>query len=358
MTATPTIRAVHITGPNRFEMVERPLPEVPRGFVMAAPSYVGLCGTDLDLFDGTMPYFHQGFARYPLQPGHEWSGMLLEATPTLAAGTRVILDPIVDCGRPDCQQCGRGLVVRCVGRREIGVRNGLDGALATVIAVPVPYLLPIPDTVSTRDAALVEPMVTTLEGIRRTAPQPGEEVLIVGAATLGLAGAMILSARGIRTHVLLRSPIRVPTVEATGATPWLAGTRASVREFDVVIEAAGTPASVQAALAHVAPGGRVALLGVPTSSVEIDVASVAVRDITIKGVLNGPGQYPHGLATIASGEVKPELLIDRVYPFAETEAALARAREPGRARPKVLIEVDEAAGSDAPHIRQGADPLD
>jgi len=343
MTDTSVVRAVHITGPDRFEMVEKPLPQVPPGFVLAAPSYVGLCGTDLDLFDGTMPYFHQGFARYPLQPGHEWSGTLLQPTPTLPAGARVILDPIIDCGRPDCQLCGGGLVVRCVERREIGVRNGLDGALATVIAVPVRYLLPIPDTVSTRDAALVEPMVTTLEGIRRTAPQPGEEVLIVGAATLGLAGAMILTARGIRTHVLLRSPVRVATVEATGAIPWVAGTSAAVQEFDVVIEAAGTPAGVQAALAHVAPGGRVALLGVPTSTVEVDAAAIAVRDVTIKGVLNGPGQYPHGLAAIASGEVRPELLIDRVYPFAETEAALARAREHGRARPKVLIQVDGVA---------------
>ena len=82
---------------------------------------------------------------YPLQPGHEWSGTLLEATGELAAGTRVILDPIIDCGRDDCELCGAGLVVRCVERREIGVRNGLDGAMATVVAVPTEYLLPIPD---------------------------------------------------------------------------------------------------------------------------------------------------------------------------------------------------------------------
>ena len=67
-------------------------------------------------------------------------------------------------------------------------------------------------------------MVTTLEGIRRTDPQPGEEVLIVGAGTLGLVGAMILGARGIRTHVLLRSPERAATVEAAGGIPWVAGT--------------------------------------------------------------------------------------------------------------------------------------
>ncbi len=341
MSLPSSVRAVHITGPDRFEIVHKPLPAVPPGYVLAAPSYVGLCGTDLDLFDGSMPYLHQGFAMYPLQPGHEWSGTLLQPTEELAAGTRVILDPIIDCGRADCELCTNGLVVRCVQRLEIGVRNGLDGALATVVAVPSRYLLPIPDDVTTRDAALVEPMVTTLEGIRRTDPQPGEDVLIVGSATLGLAGAMILSARGIRTHVLLRNEVRAPTVEAAGAIPWIAGTKAAVEEFDVVLEAAGTPDGVQASLAHVAPGGRVALLGVPTTLVEVDAAAIAVRDITIKGVLNGPGQYPHGLAAIESGEIKPELLIDRVYPFDEVEAALARSRERGRERPKVLVAVNE-----------------
>ena len=341
MNLPQTVRAVHITAPDRFEIVEKPLPDVPPGYVLAAPSYVGLCGTDLDLFNGSMPYFDQGFAKYPLQPGHEWSGTLLQPTDDLPVGTRVILDPIIDCGRDDCALCNAGLVVRCANRREIGVRNGLDGALATAVAVPTRYLLPIPDGVATRDAALVEPMVTTLEGIRRTDPQPGEEVLIVGAATLGLAGAMILSARGIRTHVLLRSDVRVPTVEATGAIPWVAGTKTDVEKFDVVIEAAGTPAGVRASLEHAAPGGRVALLGVPTTLVEVDAAALVVNDITIKGVLNGPGQYPNGLAAIASGEVKAELLIDRVYPFEDIEEALARSKERGRERPKVLVTVSE-----------------
>jgi threonine dehydrogenase-like Zn-dependent dehydrogenase len=261
----------------------------------------------------------------------------------MAAGTRIILDAVIDCGRPDCELCTAGLVVRCQERYEFGVRKGLDGALATVVSAPDRYMLRVPDGVRLRDAALVEPMVTTLEGIKRTAPVPGEEVLIVGSATLGLAGAMILAARGIRTHVLLRNRTRVETVEAAGAIPWLAGTRAEVERFDVVIEAAGTPTGVQAALAHAAAGARVALLGVPTEPVPIDIGHLVIHDITAQGVLNGPGQYPSGLAALASGEVKPELLIDRVFPFEEIEAAVARSREPGRARPKVLVQVDPEA---------------
>ena len=343
MSSPEPIRALHISGPDRFGIVEKPRPEPRAGQTLAAPAYVGLCGTDLDLFDGSMPYFGEGVATYPLQPGHEWSGRLLESNDELAAGTPIILDAVIDCGRPDCELCTAGLVVRCQERYEFGVRRGLDGALATAVVAPDRYMLPIPEGVRLRHAALVEPMVTTLEGIRRTAPVPGEEVLIVGSATLGLAGAMILSARGIRTHVLLRSEVRAETVEAAGAIPWLTGTRAAVEEFDVVIEAAGTPSAVQAAFAHTAPGGRVALLGVPTEPVPIDIGALVIHDITARGVLNGPGQYPHGLAALASGEVKPELLIDRVFPFEDIEAAVARSRESGRERPKVLVQVDPDA---------------
>ena len=78
MSSPDTVRALHITGPDRFGIVEKPRPEPGPGCSLAAPAYVGLCGTDLDLFDGSMPYFAEGVATYPLQPGHEWSGTLLE----------------------------------------------------------------------------------------------------------------------------------------------------------------------------------------------------------------------------------------------------------------------------------------
>ncbi len=194
-----------------------------------------------------------------------------------------------------------------------------------------------------RDAALVEPMVTTLEGIRRTAPVPGEEVLIVGSATLGLAGAMILAARGIRTHVLLRSDVRAQTVEAAGAIPWLAGTRAAVERFDVVLEAAGTPTAVQAALGTPPREAAWPCSASRPSRCPSTSAPSSSTTSRRRACSTAPASTPPALAAIASGEVKPELLIDRVYPFDEVEAAVARSREPGRERPKVLVQVDPDA---------------
>jgi threonine dehydrogenase-like Zn-dependent dehydrogenase len=205
--------------------------------------------------------------------------------------------------------------------------------------------------VSLRDAALVEPMVTTLQGIARADPQPGESALVVGAGTLALMGAMLLSARGLRTHVLVRNPLRLEAVEAAGGIPWPAGEASPVKDgFDVVIEAAGSPDGVRAALDSAASGARVSVLGVPVADVEIDIARLVTRDITVHGILNGPGQFETGLAAIADGIVRPDLIIDRIYPFEEIEAAIARSQVRERARPKVLVQVDPdvpEAGTDA-----------
>jgi threonine dehydrogenase-like Zn-dependent dehydrogenase len=345
MNSDALVRAVHIVGLDRFEVVRTPAPPVGPGMALVAPAFVGLCGTDLELLHGTMPYFAQGHARYPLQPGHEWSGTVLASQDgRFPPGTRTVFDPIVGCGR--CERCMSGRpATHCGKRAEMGVRGGMDGALATAVVVPTANLVPVPQDVRLRDAVLVEPMVTVLMGIERVRPQAGDEALVVGAGTLGLLAAMLLSARGLRTHVLLRNPVRVPAVEAAGGVPWPAGTRTAIDVFDVVIEAAGTADGIRAALANAAPGGRVALLGVPSSQVPLDVASIVTGDVSVFGVLNGPGQYGAALEAIATGVVRPHVIVDALFPFEDVAAAFASAQASGRPRPKVLVQVDPAAAA-------------
>src|SRR5689334_4879431 len=101
---------------------------------MVAPSYVGLCGTDLDLLDGSMPYFSQGWAALPLQAGHEVAGVVVASYGgEVPVGTRVVIDPVIGCGA--CPQCAGSRPTHCVDRLEMGVRGGMDGGAAERIAV-------------------------------------------------------------------------------------------------------------------------------------------------------------------------------------------------------------------------------
>ncbi|CAN5487103.1 alcohol dehydrogenase catalytic domain-containing protein [soil metagenome] len=340
-------RAIHIVGAGRLLAVEQPLPSADDRSSVVAPTYVGLCGTDVDLLEGTMAYFAQGLARYPLQPGHEWSGRVTETRdPGLQAGQQVIMDPIVGCGR--CQRCADGRAAHCPDRWEIVVRNGLPGALATALAVPSANLVSVPAGVPLRDAVLVEPMVTVLGGLGRVRPRAGEAALVVGAGTLGLLATMILASRGLSVRVLARSRAREASVEEAGGTPVRSITPALKGRFEVVVEAAGSVEGVQAAFAGVAAGGRVALLGIPARPVELDIAALVIGDVSAHGILNGPGQFHAALECLASGSVRPDVVIDRVFDFDDVAAAFARASQSGRARPKVLVRMPDQAGGSGP----------
>ena len=68
------MRAIEFHGEERLELVERPDPTPAEGELLIAPTAVGICGTDVEIFDGSLAYFRMGLARYPIVPGHEWTG--------------------------------------------------------------------------------------------------------------------------------------------------------------------------------------------------------------------------------------------------------------------------------------------
>jgi threonine dehydrogenase-like Zn-dependent dehydrogenase len=346
MTGKPaTMRRLAFTAPGRAEIQTVPRPVGGEGLSLVAPAYVGICATDLELRDGTHPYFAQGVARYPLQPGHEWSGTVVDSPdPALPPGTRVVADPEVSCDRADCPFCTVGRTPWCPDRCEIGCRGGLDGGAAELVAMPTRNLRVVADSISLRDAVLAEPAVTVLGGLLRLGRIDGAPVLVVGAGTLGLIATQILRHRGESVTVAVRRANRggslqgVPTI-VTGED----GAAPSAR-FPVVIVAAGTPSALGVGLAALANGGRLALLGVPGEAVDgLDVASILHKDATIHGVLNsstgGPALFGQCLDLLADGVVDGDAIVDRLYPLADAEAALARSADSSRPRPKVMLEV-------------------
>lgn len=334
------MRALSLTGPEAAELVAIDPPQAGGDEALVEPRWVGLCGTDLELFLGTMPYFRAGVASYPIQPGHEVAGVVIEAPADggPAAGTPVVIDPVVGCG--GCAACASGIETHCSDRRELGVRLGMPGGAAELIAVPVRKLHPVPAGVALRDAVLVEPAVTVLNGLDRVGDADGVTALVIGAGTLGLIAAQLLRSRGAAVDVLIDLPARVPLIESIGARPVEAIEPAA---YGIVLEAAGTPAAVRGALAAASAGGQIALMGVQPDAVDqLDVNELVLRDVTLHGVLNGPGRFGRVLDEIARGALEPSQLIDGDWELGDAGAALARLREPSREAPKVLLRIGES----------------
>jgi 2-desacetyl-2-hydroxyethyl bacteriochlorophyllide A dehydrogenase len=328
------VRALRFSAPGTASVVELDAPARAPAEALVAPRYVGLCGTDLELFTGVMPYFAAGVASYPIQPGHEVSGTVVEGG-DLPTGTEVMIDPVFGCGA--CPACAAGFATRCPDRRELGIRRGMPGGACELIAVPAANLHPVPEGASLREAILVEPGVTALNAVERVGDVAGERVAVIGAGTLGLLAAQLLVARGAQVDVVVVEPERAALVEQVGARP---ATSAPAERYAAVIEAAGTPASVHATLAAVAPGGRIAVIGGQPGLVDgVDVNALVLKDVSMCGVLNGPGLYGRMLDELAAGGFDASVLIDSEFELADAGAALERLQAPGRAAPKVVLRI-------------------
>lgn len=346
MSGAAFVRALRFTAQGVVGVGPRPRPVAGPDETLVAPAFVGICATDLEFRDGTHPYFAIGEAAYPHQPGHEWSGVVAESSdPRLPAGTPVVGDPEVSCGRPDCPFCTVGRVPWCPDRREIGCRGHLDGAAAELVSLPTRNLHVVPDGVDLRIAVLAEPATTVFGALHRAGDVASQRVLVIGAGTIGRIAAQVLQHAGAEVTVAVR---HAPAGDGLGVETIVVGEEPQgptlPSEFPVVFVAAGTPSGLRLGLRALANGGRLVLLGVPAERVDdVEVAAILHKDATVYGVLNystgGASQFSRALDAVASGVIEPDRLIDTVIPLSEAARGLARAEERARARPKVLLDV-------------------
>jgi Alcohol dehydrogenase GroES-like domain len=152
------MRAFVITGPRQTAVEDVARPAAAPGQAVIDVELAGVCGTDVEFFTGEMAYLHQGHAKYPVRPGHEWCGTVAavgEGVDPAWVGRRVTGDTMLGCGR--CRRCRAGLHYVCADRAEIGIRGGRPGALAEQVAVPAVALRELPDSVDAVAGALAEP---------------------------------------------------------------------------------------------------------------------------------------------------------------------------------------------------------
>lgn len=315
-------------------MREVPDPVPATGQVVVDVERAGVCGTDAELFAGTMAYLHSGQAAYPLRIGHEWSGAVSAVGVGVDPdwlGRRVTGDTMLGCGH--CARCSGGRQHLCADRYEIGIRNGWPGALAERLPVPVTALQPLPEEVDAVAGALVEPGGNALRAVRAAALAPGERLLVLGPGTIGLLAAMIAAAQGVEVHLL-----GLPPLDFAGAIApaWTVGTLPDLR-FDAVIDASTGPALPALAVELVEPGRRVVGIGLAGEPSLVDTRSLVLKDVTMVGVLSASGGLAGTVELYASGAVDPRPLVAATVGLAETATVLTA---PGTWGPAPKVHID------------------
>src|SRR3984957_1660370 len=160
--------AVYV-GDGRIEVDEVPRPEPGPGEVLIEIAACGICGSDLHMV-------LERYARPGAILGHEWSGIVAEAPKDSgwSAGDRVVGNPTPGCGV--CRPCRRGRPSVCL-RRPVADLRDMRGAYAQYLTVAADNVLPVPESLSARGAALTEPTAIALHAVELAGVDPEDRVL-------------------------------------------------------------------------------------------------------------------------------------------------------------------------------------
>lgn len=334
---THRARAVVYDAPRQFSVRDVEVAPPGPGQVLLRVLAAGVCGTDLHLHDGEFG------PTYPLTPGHEFVGEVVEAGPAAGPtdpadllGHRVVVDNTASCGR--CAECRRARPAFCHHLVAQGVNA--PGGFAELVLTDADRCFVV-DDLDPEVAVLTEPVACVLHGLDVLALPPGADVLVLGAGPTGLVLTSLLAAGGAgRLTVAAPSEAKLALATARGADEVVvlrrddpeagaAALRALAPDgFDVVVEATGAPAVLATTLDLVRTGGTVFVYGVPPEAAVWPVSSYDVfrRELTIKGSFAQQHSFDRALRVLRTGRVDPAGIVTHRFgleDYAEVLTAVA-----------------------------------
>jgi 2-desacetyl-2-hydroxyethyl bacteriochlorophyllide A dehydrogenase len=338
MNAHAKMKALQIEGRSALRLGFMDIPVAGPGEIVVKTAYVGICGTDIYLHKGDSFYLENGFLSYPFVFGHEYTGTVfgIGEGVTTTIGTRVVGHCMVPCQK--CDNCQRGRRNLCRNLKEVGLRY-IPGAAAEYLVVPEYAVTVVPSKLSLKAATLTEPAVTAHHACDRAGIGSSDRVAIIGTGTLGLLSLMFAKLTAKSVSVIGVADPELELAKELGADRVLRPDEVAKGAYDVVIEASGVKSALSQAIDITDLGGRIALVGLPSAhSSTVDQTAVALKDLTIHGILHGIDYYGMTIDLFASGKVDPTALIARVGKVEEAAGMFSEAVTPGRRKPKFLIE--------------------
>src|SRR3954468_3938812 len=260
-------------GPNAMHVEDGPEPGDPGpNELILKPEAVGICGSEVEGYLG-----HMGNRIPPLVMGHEFAGTVVAAGEGAAEldGARVAVNPLSGCG--ECRLCSSGFSNLCLHRVLVGVH--VPGAFADYVKVRAADARVLPDGVSSRLGALMEPLGNGVHAVR-LGPGGGECAVVIGAGTIGLVTLQAALLHGlpevmvVEPHELRRA--RALTLGASAADP-------EPGEADLVLDAVGAEATRRLGLELLRPGGTMVCIGLANDDTTLGFHGIVRSQHRIQG---------------------------------------------------------------------------
>ena len=286
-------------------------------------AYAGICGTDRALYAG-LP--GSADAVPPIVLGHENSGIVAAIgrnVTNVKVGDRVTVDPNIYCG--ECEYCRTDRPELCDNLSAVGVTR--DGGLEESFTAPASVVYPIPDSVSLKAAATVEPISCAVHGVKLLDLTPYQKALVIGDGFMGQLFVQLLQAYGV--HQVDFAGIVDEKLafnkEKFGVTNTYNTTRDSIpADYDVVIEAVGLPQTQEQAVEATKKGAQVLMFGVgkPNQTFSMNTYEVYQKQLKIQGAFINPYAFEDAIALLASGQLDVESLISHEVSLEQVEDVL------------------------------------
>lgn len=346
------MKAIVIDGPNQVRLAEVAIPAPEPDEVLIRSRAVGICGSDVELYKGTRP---EGFYRYPLVPGHEWSGevaALGERVRGLSAGDRVVVEGFLCCGT--CRNCRTGLTNLCeAGYDEIGFTR--PGGLAEYVTVPARQVHTLQADASFQEAALLEPTAVVAQAFLHVGLRAAETVVVIGDGAIGLLAVQIAHLFSPAILVLVGShDERLDMGQHLGAThtinsknddpEQLIYTLTQGRGADLVFEGGSRAVGVELSIRLAKRGGTVVLEGIAGAGTRLSLESdiFALKHLAVQGIFGASSAaWTYAVQIFETGLLHFAPLITHRFALPDYQAALDTviARRTGTL--KVLLVHDE-----------------
>ncbi|NUP74635.1 MAG: L-idonate 5-dehydrogenase [Sinomonas sp.] len=330
---------VHAAGDLRLDPIEPR--ELGPHDALVSIEYGGICGSDLH-------YVKHGAAglsilRDPMVLGHEVAGRVAALGSEVTGfevGQAVAIHPAIACG--ECEFCTSGRRNLCGSVHHLGsaaYHPHTDGGFAALTAVPAQQLRAVPDGVSTRLAAVAEPLGVAIHAVNRAGSLEGKTVLVNGAGPIGVL--VVAAARKAGAARIVASDLAAGSLDVArrmGADDVVnLAEGGTLPETDVVFEASGAPAAVTSVLRAVKRGGLVVQVGnLPAGQLEVSLAELVFREIDYLGSFRFIDEISTALEYFAEGlDIEP--MLTHEFPVEEAVEAFRIAGDRSTGSSKVLL---------------------
>src|SRR3989442_3633303 len=329
------MKALQITAAGQADLTELENPTIGPEDVLIRSRAVGICGSDVELYQGKRP---AGFYRYPIVPGHEWAGEVVavsEQVRHLSPGDKVVSEGFLFCGT--CRNCRTGLTNLCeAGYDEIGFTR--TGGLAEYVAVPARLVHKLPRESSLEEGAPFKPLAGVRHAYLQAQPQAGTTVVVVGDGNIGLLAVQVARLFSPASIVLVGSrDERLQMGQRLGATHVINARQSDPLPLihsltngqgaDLVFEWGNRPSGVEQSILLARRGGTVVLEGIAGSDARLSLESdiFVLKHLTVLGIFwANSAAWTYAVQIFCSGLLNLAPLITHRFALTDYRAALGR----------------------------------